>query len=43
VVGLHYYADLSLHAIGRRLRISPQRACQLHASALVRLRGLVAP
>jgi len=41
VVGLHYYAELSLHAIGKRLRISPQRACQLHASALARLRQVV--
>jgi RNA polymerase sigma factor for flagellar operon FliA len=43
VVGLHYYADLSFHAIGRTLRISPQRASQLHAAALTRLRATVAP
>lgn len=43
VVGLHYYGDLSLHAIGKRLRISPQRASQLHAAALVRLRSSVVP
>jgi len=41
VLGLHYYGDLSLHAIGRRLHISPQRACQLHAGALARLRATV--
>jgi RNA polymerase sigma factor for flagellar operon FliA len=43
VVGLHYYGELSLHAVGRRLRISAQRACQLHASALARLRATVVP
>ena len=43
VVGLHYYADLSLHAIGRQMDITPQRASQLHAAALVRLRASVAP
>jgi RNA polymerase sigma factor for flagellar operon FliA len=42
VVGLHYYGDLSLHAIGKQLHISPQRASQLHAAALARLRASVA-
>jgi len=41
VVTLHYYGELSLHAIGRRLKISPQRCSQLHATALARLRAAV--
>jgi RNA polymerase sigma factor for flagellar operon FliA len=41
VVTLHYFGELSLHAIGRRLAISPQRASQLHATALQRLRAYV--
>lgn len=43
VMNLHYYGELSLHAVGRRLQISPQRAAQLHASALARLRAAMAP
>jgi RNA polymerase sigma factor for flagellar operon FliA len=39
VVALHYYSRLSLHAIGDRLRVSPQRVSQLHLSALARLRA----
>ncbi len=43
VVGLHYYHEMSMHAIGRRLQISPQRVSQLHAIALGRLRTWIAP
>lgn len=38
IVALHYGAELSLHAIGSKLRVSPQRVSQLHLSALSRLR-----
>jgi DNA-directed RNA polymerase specialized sigma subunit len=34
---------MSMHAIGRRLQISPQRVSQLHAIALGRLRTWIAP
>lgn len=35
---LHYFQDLSLHQIGKRFAISPQRASQLHLAALKTLR-----
>jgi RNA polymerase sigma factor FliA len=38
VVLLHYFNETSLRSVGRRLAISPQRASQLHLSALARLR-----
>jgi len=38
IVALHYYSRISLHAIGRRMNVSPQRVSQLHLSALARLR-----
>ena len=38
VLLLHYFNETSLRAIGKRLAISPQRASQLHTSALARLR-----
>jgi RNA polymerase sigma factor FliA len=41
IVTLHYFEELSLHAIGRQLSISPQRASQLHSAALARLRASV--
>ena len=37
VVTHHYYGGRSLRAIGRHLAISPQRASQLHRTAIVRL------
>jgi len=43
ILALHYGAELSLHAIGSRLRVSPQRVSQLHLSALGRLRKSVTP
>jgi RNA polymerase sigma factor FliA len=40
VVLLHYYSGKSLRAIGRQLAISPQRASQLHTSAIAGLKRL---
>lgn len=41
VLALHYYGEESLHAVGRRLAVSPQRASQLHLAALRRLRVML--
>lgn len=41
VIALHYFGGNSLHHIGRMLRISPQRASQLHLSALRNLRKAI--
>jgi len=41
ILALHYISEVSLHAIGSRLQLSPQRVSQLHLKALVRLRGTV--
>jgi RNA polymerase sigma factor (sigma-70 family) len=38
VLLLHYFGETSLRSVGRRLAISPQRASQLHLSAIARLR-----
>jgi RNA polymerase sigma factor FliA len=38
VVLLHYFNGTSLRAVGRRLAISPQRASQLHVSAIAKLK-----
>ena len=43
IVALHYYNRISLHAIGERLRVSPQRASQLHLRALELLRRRLSP
>ncbi len=43
IVALHYGSELSLHAIGATMRVSPQRVSQLHINALVRLRHVVPP
>jgi RNA polymerase sigma factor FliA len=40
VVLLHYFNGKSLRAVGRQLAISPQRASQLHTSALAGLKRL---
>ena len=40
VVRLHYYNGKSLRAIGRQMAISPQRASQLHTSAIAGLKRL---
>ncbi|HEV3092311.1 MAG TPA: sigma-70 family RNA polymerase sigma factor [Candidatus Cybelea sp.] len=38
VVLMHYFNGTSLRSVGKRLAISPQRASQLHLSALAKLR-----
>jgi RNA polymerase sigma factor for flagellar operon FliA len=43
IVALHYDGDQSLHAISRRMRVSPQRISQLHLDALWRLRQALPP
>lgn len=43
ILAWHYYDELSLHAIGVRLNVSPQRISQLHRSALARLRAVIPP
>ncbi len=37
VLLLHYFQETSLRSVGRHLAISPQRASQLHTSAIARL------
>jgi len=37
VLVMHYFGNDSLHAVGRKLLISPQRASQLHLAALANL------
>ncbi|HEY1867687.1 MAG TPA: sigma-70 family RNA polymerase sigma factor [Candidatus Cybelea sp.] len=41
LVLMHYFNETSLRAIGKRLAISPQRASQLHTSALTKLKRRV--
>ncbi|HLX26211.1 MAG TPA: sigma-70 family RNA polymerase sigma factor, partial [Candidatus Cybelea sp.] len=41
LVLMHYFKGSSLRAIGKRLAISPQRASQLHTSALMKLKRQV--
>jgi RNA polymerase sigma factor for flagellar operon FliA len=41
VMAMYYYGEQSLHAIGRRMKISAQRVSQIHAKALRRLRSSV--
>jgi len=41
ILALHYGGELSLRAIGARMRVSPQRVSQLHLIALDRLRRTV--
>ncbi|MGA7571550.1 MAG: sigma-70 family RNA polymerase sigma factor [Candidatus Aquilonibacter sp.] len=38
VIRGHYYGECSLREVGRRMRISPQRASQLHIAAMKKLR-----
>lgn len=38
VLTMHYLQSESLHAVGRRLCVSPQRASQLHKAALKQMR-----
>jgi RNA polymerase sigma factor for flagellar operon FliA len=39
VLLMHYYNGTSLRTVGKRLAISPQRASQLHTSAIAKLRN----
>ena len=41
VLALHYFGGQSLHQIGSKLQISPQRASQLHLAALKNLRKVM--
>ena len=41
VLALHYFRGKSLHQIGEVLRISPQRASQLHLAAIKNLRKVM--
>lgn len=41
LVLMHYFNETSLRTIGKRLAISPQRASQLHTSALTKLKRRV--
>ena len=43
ILELHYYGELSLHTIGKRMSVSPQRVSQLHLEALARLRRSMPP
>lgn len=41
VLALHYFQGRSLHQVGKMLKISPQRASQLHQAALRNLRRTI--
>lgn len=43
VLVMHYFDGTSLRALSRRMAISPQRASQLHTSAIAKLAQHVAP
>lgn len=38
LLALHYFGDLSLHAISSRMNVSPQRVSQLHIAAVSKLK-----
>ena len=38
VIMMHYFNETSLRSVGKRLAISPQRASQLHSSAITKLK-----
>lgn len=38
---LHYFSGVTLHAISKRMGVSPQRTSQLHLAALTRLRKVI--
>ena len=42
LLALHYFNDLSLHTISKRMEISPQRVSQLHIAAIAKLKKVVA-
>lgn len=41
LVHAHYYSNHSLRDIGKRMRVSPQRASQLHVAAIIKLKKAV--
>jgi RNA polymerase sigma factor (sigma-70 family) len=43
VVVAHYFGDRPLRAISEEMRVSPQRASQLHLAAIARMRRNLAP
>ena len=43
LLALYYKEELTMREISRALDISESRVCQLHAQALVRLRGYLDP
>lgn len=38
LLALHYFCDVSLHSIGHRMGISPQRVSQIHIAAIAKLK-----
>lgn len=38
LLALHYFCELSLHSISKRMGVSPQRVSQLHIAAIARLK-----
>lgn len=41
VIALYYYEELTLKEIGEVLHVSESRVCQIHSSAIFKLRGLM--
>lgn len=41
VISLYYYEELTLKEIGKILSVSESRICQIHSSALIKLRNLL--
>jgi RNA polymerase sigma factor for flagellar operon FliA len=40
VLALYYYEELTMKEIGKVLKLTESRVCQLHAQAIFRLRGI---
>jgi RNA polymerase sigma factor FliA len=41
VLSLYYYEELTMKEAGRVMDLTESRVCQLHAQAVMRLRGMV--
>ncbi len=41
VISLHYYNDMNFRDIGKTIGVSESRVCQLHSSAISRLKGVL--
>jgi len=41
VLSLYYYEELTMKEIGKVLKLTESRVCQLHSQATLRLRGSV--